>query len=143
MKLYIAMRFKRLIAGIVAALLICAGLVAGSTTAAQADPYPGTVRTSTSLSGKSVIRLGKRAVVKVKVSTAGNTRPRGKVRLIVKPRRGGATFSVTKMYVGNRVTFRTPKLKKRGAYTLTAKFLPPPRSVFRPSSSSKIIFVKR
>ena len=143
MKKYIAMRFTRFIACIAAALLICAGLVAGSTTAAQAAPYPGTVRTSTALSGKTVVKLGKRAVVKVKVSTAGTARPRGKVKLIVDPQRGGVTFSITKVYAGNSVTFRTPKLMKRGPYTLTAKYLPPPRSVFKRSSKSKFIFVKR
>jgi hypothetical protein len=143
MKKHIVMRFTRFIACITAALLICAGLVAGSTTAAQADPYPGTVRTSTAISGKTVIKLGKRAVVKVRVSAAGNPRPRGKVKLTVDPQRGGVTFSLTKAYVGNRVTFRTPTLMKRGAYTLTAKYIPPSGSVFKPSSKSKFIFVKR
>jgi hypothetical protein len=136
---------KRLIVGLLAAVLTAAGLTgisAGSATAAC--PYTGCVPTSTRVTVPNApIQVGGKARICVKVATAGNGRPHGRVSIAVTRNRGGFRYTDTKGYHG-RTCFTTPELNKRGKYTVRGSFEAFASSVFG-DSDNKVPFrvVKR
>ena len=127
---------KRMIIAAPASVALVAGLVAGPSPLATAAPYPGTVDTNTSVSAPASVDRGDSARITVRVSSAGDARPKGTVTVTVKRKKGGYTFSDTKSYRGGKIAFRTGALNKRGAYVVRAKFDAKPQSVFKDSSDS-------
>ena len=113
---------KRLIIGLISALLMTAGLVGVSETSATAAcPYTGCVKTYTKVSGPKVIKKGKAGRFCVTVTTRGNGKPRGTVTLNIKRSKGAFEYTATKPYHGTRC-FGTPVLTKGGYYRVRAHF---------------------
>jgi hypothetical protein len=135
---------KKLVAASVGVLVMSAGLVASSGTAAQADPYPGTVATKAKASvapdpvkfNKSVNACGTVAV------KSGTGTPVGKVTITVVRNKGGFKTSDTVGYAGGKVCLRTPKLKKPGGYTATVSFDAKSGSVYKDSKDDVDFVVK-
>lgn len=132
---------KKLIIGLFAAILMSAGLVAFSGSTATADPYPGTVDTTTQTNANNV-RQGRKATVRTDVFTAGNGTPKGHLDIVVKRDAGGFVFRTTRWYDGTTDVVQTPKLKKKGRYTVSARFDARDGSVFKNSSDSTTFRVK-
>ncbi|MFJ9317616.1 hypothetical protein ACIRN4_25735 [Pimelobacter simplex] len=110
---------KKLVLGLLAAVLLSAGLVAVQGTAAHAGPYPGTVATTTKAKvGK--VGPGKRAKLTVRVK-AGAAKPTGKVRVTCTQGRTKVA-GPTKSYAGKPIAIKTGKLKKRGVWRCVVKF---------------------
>lgn len=130
---------KRLVVAALSALALVLGLVGGPATAG--DPYPGPVKTATSIKAPKVLKPGKSAKVTVKVVSPGSGRPEGRVTLTVKGP-GGHDRTVRGGYDGRAVSFDTGKLAKPGKYKLLATF-DGGDSVFRSSKDSAVITVKR
>ena len=113
---------KRLIIGLISALLMTAGLVGVSETSATAAcPYTGCVKTYTHVTGPKVIKKGKAGRFCVTVTTRGNGKPRGTVTLNIKRSKGAFEYTATKPYHGKRC-FGTPILTKGGYYRVRAHF---------------------
>lgn len=128
---------KKLIAGLFAAGLMSAGLVAAGGTAAQADPYPGTVETTSKAKVPSSVRAGSKVALCGKVKTVGsNATAVGTLRIMVDRIGGGYSEDKTVAYNGGKVCI-TKKLKKPGSYVLQVEFESPANSVFNKSGDSK------
>ena len=93
---------KRLIIGLISALLMTAGLVGVSETSATAacPSYTGCVKTYTHVTGPKVIKKGKAGRFCVTVTTRGNGKPRGTVTLNIKRSKGAFEYTATKPYHG-------------------------------------------
>ena len=114
---------KKYFAGLIAALMMAAGLVSFTqSTATAACPYTGCVVTSTDINGVHHVKRHHRQTFNVKVTTAGNGAPRGRVTVKVKLNKGGFSYIDSHKYNGGKEFFTTPKLHKRGKYTITAIF---------------------
>lgn len=133
---------KKLIAGVFAATLTTAGLVAVSGTAANADPYTGTVQTVSSVSTPAAVKAGKPATIKVKVG-AGNAKAKGKVTVVVKNKAGKTVSKAIVDYKGKTIKVKTAKLKKAGSYKVVVRFAPKRNSVFKASKSKTKISVTK
>jgi hypothetical protein len=128
---------KKLIATSLGALVISAGLVASAGTAAQADPYPGTVATSSTAFAADTVKKNQTANVCVKVEVKnGNGTPVGRVTISVTRKAGGFSDSDTFGYAGGKVCFRTGKLHKLGSYSARVRFDARNGSVYKDSSDS-------
>jgi len=126
---------KKLVASAIGALMVSAGLVATAGTAAHADPYPGTVATTTTATAAKTVKKNRSANVCGKVEvTSGSGTPVGKLTISVK----GPNFSDSDTfgYAGGKVCFRTSKLKKTGKYTAKVTFDAKSDSVYKDSSDS-------
>lgn len=136
---------KRLIIGLISALLMTAGLVGVSSTSASAVcPYTGCVKTATKVTvPNSPVKKGKKAKVCVSVKTDGNGNPRGRVGIIVKRTNGGYSFLNNKPYSGGKVCFKTTKIKKTGRYVVRATFSPGASTPFGASKNSTVFRVVR
>ncbi|WP_139977444.1 Ig-like domain repeat protein [Nocardioides litoris] len=140
---------KRLVLGLLATLLVAAGLVsASSTPASAACPYTNCIQTSLNSEGPRVIRQGKKATIKVGVRAAGNVYPTGTVRFTVyKKGQRGSIFQRTKnvspaeRYV-SRTRFTTPRLSP-GTYTIRMRYTPTAGSVFKVSTNKRTLTVRR
>jgi len=111
------------------------GLVATAGTAAHADPYPGTVATTTTATAAKTVKQNRSANVCGKVEvTSGNGTPVGKLTIAVK----GRNFSQSKSfgYAGGKVCFRTAKLKKTGKYKAKVTFDAKSGTVYKDSSDT-------
>lgn len=120
---------KKVLVGAVAALLLVAG-------PAVADPYPATVKTTTSASGPQKVDRDERPTTKVRVRTGGNSNPKGKLEVTYERVKGGFRMAKTVKYPGSPVTFTGPKLHKLGKYAVHVRFVPKPDSVWKPSRDS-------
>lgn len=126
---------KKLVAGAIGALMVSAGLVASAGIAAHADPYPGTVDTTTTASAAKTVKKNRTANVCGKVEvTNGSGTPVGRLTISVK----GPNFSDSDKfgYAGGKVCFRTGKLKKTGKYTVKVSFDAKSGTVYKDSSDS-------
>ncbi len=133
---------KSLLAGLMVVVLSTFGLVTVSTGTAVADPYPGTVETTTTVKHRSSVRKTHRFSMKVTVSAAGAT-PTGTVTCKANRKKGGFQYTQSKAYSGSTVKFRTGKLRKLGRYSFTCTFVAPANSVFKGSSRSGSTKVRR
>ena len=134
---------KKILAASVGALLLTGSLVATSGSAAQADPYPGTIATSTSVTASPAkVKLRKKVTVCASVTASGNVAPSGTISFTVS--RGSKVYlTSTQAYSGTSVCVKTKKLKKKGRYTASAAFTAPANSVFKASSGSTTFKVKK
>ena len=136
---------KKFLSGLIAALLMAAGLVAISGHSAQAargctNQYVPCQSTKVKASGAKTVNAGKPAKVQVKVSAIGNVKPSGKVTIKVT---GPGGFSKTiKVTVKNgKVDANLGKLTKAGKYKVSLNFAGD--EGFRDSKSSTTITVKK
>jgi hypothetical protein len=132
---------KNLFASLMVVVLATFGLATVSSATAVADPYPGTVATTTTVKHRTSQPKMQRFKMRIKVTAAGAS-PNGTVTCQVNRKRGGFTYSRSKGYHGRAVKFRTPRLKKAGRYSFTCSYVPPPNSVFQGSSkkgSTKVL----
>jgi hypothetical protein len=107
---------KKIIDGLFAAIMMAAGLVAFSGSAAQAacPEYTG---------------------CSVTVTTEGNGRPPGRVTVTVVRGKGGYEFTDSKKYNDRTECFKTTKLNKKGNYVVKARFDRKPGSAFKDSDN--------
>ena len=132
---------KRLIIGLIAAVLMGTGLVGiSAVTASAACPYTGCVNTNTSVSGPSKVIKGESARFCVNVGSAGNGKPKGTVTLSIHRKKGKFGYTATKPYHGERC-FGTPSLRKGGYYRVRAHF--EGKGAFRNSNSWTSFVVRR
>ena len=127
---------KKFVVGIMFTLLATLGLSTVGAETAGADPYPGTVPTTTTVKYRSAVRKTHHFSMKVVVSAAGSAKPTGTVQCKVKRKGGGFKYKKTKPYAGAKVKFKTRSLRKTGKYKFTCTYQPPAASVFQPSSQS-------
>jgi len=122
---------------LIAAVMMAAGLVAfGTGPANAACPYSGCVPTKTAIEAPGKVVSGSRAKICVRVSTDGNGQPKGTVSVKVARNNGGFSFSDAKKYDSSKACFTTPKLKKKGKYSIAAHFVKKPGSRWKNSSDS-------
>lgn len=136
---------KRLIIGLISAVLMAAGLVGVSGSSASAVcPYTGCVKTSTAVTvPNSPVTKGGKAKICVSVKTAGNGAPKGRVGVSVKRTKGGYSFVNNKKYSGGQVCFKSTTLNRAGRYAVRASFFPGANTSFGPSKNSAAFRVVR
>lgn len=123
---------KRLIIGLISAVLMTGGLVGVSESANAVCPYTGCVETRTHVSVPNApVRKGHKATVCVRVSTSGNGTPRGRVTATVKG--PGLHWSRTRQYTGGAVCFTTRKIRKTGQYSARGIYSPYQSTPFKSS----------
>jgi hypothetical protein len=116
---------KKLLSGLIAAFLLSAGFVAISAETAQAScPRSQYTPCPASSAGKSsapkTVKVGKKAKVVVRITTAGNVKPRGSASVTFKGPGVNKTSKVS--YNGKPVTVTSPVLKKKGTVKVTISF---------------------
>jgi hypothetical protein len=136
---------KKLIAIFATVLLGAVGLVGWSGGTAQAGhncPYTGCLKTNTDIDGPRSIARHHRAKMRVEV-TSGNAKPRGKIKFITKRNKGGFRHVKFVPYRGEPRIIRTPRLHKKGWYTVTAIYKHGPNQPFYNSRESTQLRVRR
>lgn len=134
---------KRILVGLLAALLMTAGLSTVTSAPAQAacpradGNYPGCIQTKVSSKGVKRVAKNKRATIFVGVKAAGNVAPRGTVRLRTF-RAGRVVYNQTKTVRRasanvSRTSFKLPRLRV-GRYTIRINYTPARQGLFVPSS---------
>lgn len=127
---------KKLIASAFVAVLMTAGLVVAegapaANAANHANVYPNSVGTSTKVTGKKRVHVGKRAKVRISVSNGA----KGTVTITV--RRGKKLVKrVTRVVDGAPIKARF-KARKKGKYKVKAVFHPAAGTPFKASVSPK------
>lgn len=116
---------KKLLTGILFMVMTTFGLVAVAQPPASADPYPGTVATTTTVQNRAKVKRGKKISLKVTVTASGNVPVTGTLGCTVKRRNGGYDRTVAVSYNGGQVKLKLGKIKKKGKYTVTCTFTPP------------------
>lgn len=135
---------KKLLAVMISAVMMAAALVTFSSTSANAAcPYTGCIETFTKIGAPDRVQRGDRARICGKVTTDGNGRPKGKLFLILRRSKGGFKFTDAKRYNDKRECFRTPKLRKRGNYTIKMSFERKAGSAFEDSDQTAELRVVR
>lgn len=127
---------QKLIAGIISAFMMTAGLVAFSGTQANAAPgdaYPGSTPTVVESKPLKPFRSGKPRIRMNIEAVEGAADPRGHVFITFVRRDGKVTYSFKRFYVGDPRNFVLPK-PKPGRYVVTVTFVPKPRSIYQPST---------
>ncbi|MDP2772660.1 MAG: hypothetical protein Q8O61_03810 [Nocardioides sp.] len=135
---------KQLIASVVLMLTASIGLVAGSSTAANAAPcpYTGCFNTNTHVSGSTFIKRHAHPRVTIRVTVEdGNVRPKGFMRLIFKRVNGGYWRSRNVYYNGSVKTLVGPRLHRPGRYEVIARFKA--QAPFKASGNSYGLLVSR
>ena len=161
---------KRIFAGLITVLMMAAGLGTFSASAASAAtappsaaaaapsaaaaaasaarrarcPYTGCIRTSTRISAPNRVARHRSARICVRVGTAGNGRPRGRVSVSVVRANGGFRWSNDRATSGRyRVCFGTPRLHRLGRYVVRARFDGNANSAYRDSRDRDTLRVVR
>ncbi|TIC79447.1 hypothetical protein [Nocardioides sp. GY 10127] len=130
---------KKLIVGLLMAVLMSAGFVATTaTTANAACPYTNCKATKTHVVSAKSPKAGK-LVVKAKVTSAAKAKIVGK--LVITITKGGKTKKKTVAYTGSAKTVSWTGLAK-GKWKVTVTFTPKSGSVYKSSSASKTVTVK-
>ena len=150
---------KRLIIGLLFAVLTATGLVSVSTGSALADcPYTGCTDTDTETQIPNRIEVGGPIPITFMIDTIGSAQPRGLVFIHVeyigtlartsaekpsaeKPK--AFTWNKKVKYTGGREKIRTPKIKRPGKYKVVVRFKPRKNSVYGPSRSVETVRVTR
>lgn len=132
---------KKTLMAVLATVLIAGGAV--SAPSASAEEYPGTVVTATDIGGPRKVMIGKAPKSSIYIKSAGNTRPRGTVRVQYLHKASKKSLFKTVAYQGKRITFFGPKLKRAGSWQLRAVFRPKAGSVWRTSKDSYSVKVVR
>lgn len=134
---------KKLVVAVASSLLLAVGLVGtpGSTALARDCPYTGCLNTTTHVDGPRAVPRHAKARMKVRVRS-GNAVPRGAIKLVVKRNNGGFRHERMVPYRGGSVIIRTPKLDRKGRYTVVAVYKPGPRQPFKSSRDSSTLWVR-
>jgi len=133
---------KKLIAGLFAAILTTAGLVAVTSTApasAACTQYVCNNTSSTAKPAPKTIKAGKPAKVRVAVKTRGNIKPKGTVTITIKGK--GVNKTIRKAYNGKTLNLNLGKLRKAGKYKVTVTFKG--AQGFKDSKTTTTITVKK
>jgi hypothetical protein len=127
----------KIIAGLFAAVLMAAGLVAFSTNAQAAPdcPYTGCVNTNAQVDSPGKVARGGRAKICVHVGTDGNGQPEGSLDITVKRDKGGYQFSDGRKYNDFKECFTTTRLQQLGGYSIKAHFEAKDGSAYRNANS--------
>lgn len=116
---------KKLISGVIAALLLSAGFVAVSAETASAactpTKYVECQASSTKPAGAKTIKAGKKPKTVVSVKTQGSVKPKGTVTVTYKGP-GGFSKTVKATVVDGKVTVTGPALSKPGKYKVSVSF---------------------
>lgn len=133
---------KKLIAALFATVLATAGLVFATSVPASANctpsQYSGCVATKTKVKGPGAVAKGQKGTFCATVKAVGSTAtPTGKVTIKIKKNAGGTVARKSFNYKGTAVCLKTPKLTKKGGYTVTANYRSPSSSVFQNSTGTK------
>ncbi|MFI5429473.1 hypothetical protein [Aeromicrobium sp. UC242_57] len=97
-----------------------------------------TKKSTTSISAPGSVKGGKSFTVKVK--TSGSS---GKVAGTIKIKFNGKTITKSISNGSTSVSFKAPKVKKNKKYSISATYTPKKDSVYKASSKSKSITVKK
>lgn len=132
---------KKIVAGIIGAVVMTSGLTAVTASSADAGvaPYPGTVKTRTIAVG---LRSKQPHVAKVfvKVTSYGNGKPTGRLEFTFVKRANGKNYTFSRGYDGvHRYKFHG---LQSGTYAAVVNFVPPDNSVYRPSSAKTRVTVR-
>lgn len=130
---------KKLILGLLSAVLILGGLVATSEVTASAAPYPGTVKTKVIAAGIQGNHKGAAGVF-VKVSSFGHGKPSGHLSFTFVNKRTGKVYSFGRSYDGAKKYYFSGL--KRGKYSISVLYSPPSGSKYKPSSAKAFVKVK-
>jgi hypothetical protein len=127
---------KKLIVGLLASFMVAAGLVAfSSTPATAACPYTACIATTTTANAAAVkVRRPATVTVRVKAARSGNTPVRGSLTVTVKRVGGGFSKVIRSSYTGSAKKVRTPRLNKKGRYTVVVRFTPARNSIYKASN---------
>ena len=134
---------KKMLAAVIATVMMTFGLVATVSTPAQAAcPYSSCIPTTTTPKAKPSVRKNKGIRIKVTVTPqTGTGTPVGQVRVRVKKKNGGYLKVKTVAYNGGKI--RVPfKGLKVGNYVARARFIPGPTSVYLPSKGKTTFNVR-
>ncbi|MQW78124.1 hypothetical protein GHK92_19840 [Nocardioides sp. dk4132] len=114
---------KKLIAGLFAAILTTAGLVAVSSAPAQAACQKGyaCVKTSTKVSSNGSIRRGQRATITITLSAKGNIAPKGTYTVRFVGAGAGAKQTI-KVSRAGKFTARSGVAKRKGKIRAIVSF---------------------
>ena len=134
---------KKLIAGLFAAILTTAGLVAISSAPAQAacGKYVCNPTSSTVKPAPKNVQVGKPAKVKITVKTRGTVQPKGVLTVKVTGPGGFKKTITVKVRNSKALNVNLGKLKKAGKYKVTSTFKGD--DGFRDSKASATITVKK
>lgn len=116
---------KKIVVGLLATIMMAAGLVVGSgvSAVAQGCPYGGCPTAYTYIDAPDRVVRDHRATICVKMGSQGNAeQPRGKITLRVTRAEGGYRLLRVEHYPGHEICFRTTKLRKLGDYLIKATF---------------------
>ena len=127
---------KKLLVGLIAAILMAGGLVATTSVSAQAAPYPGTVKTMTKASSQPA--KARHASIKVSLSSKSG-KPKGNLTFTFVNKKTGKSVSFKKGAKSGAFSFGL----KPGNYTVTVRFIPKKGSKWKPSSSKTSVKVKK
>lgn len=127
---------KKILAALIAAFMISAGLVAAAGSPAQAAcPYTGCVKTTTVSNAKQIKKTRKVAVA-FKVTAQGNAKPKGKVKVTLKGK--GRNLVKSASAPNGRVVF---KGVKPGTYKVLVKY--GANGAFKASADRTTVKVRR
>ncbi|GGO79064.1 hypothetical protein [Nocardioides deserti] len=136
---------KKLIIGLLASVLMAAGLVGATGTAAnaeQCDRYGVCVEPNADVkpkagTNKKNVKPNQRPKFKMKLKAAGNATVTGDLKVVIRPKKvgnggtAGAVYKARKDLNGNgAATIKGAKLKP-GVYIVTLKFIPNPNTPWR------------
>ena len=130
---------KKIIAGAAGAIMLSAGLVASASTAAHADPYPGTVATQVTITAPAKVKRKKQATICAAVTPrTGTAQPVGTLTITVTKNSNSKVITQGQFvnYAGGTACVTTYSLKKVGGYTARATYVSRPGTVFNDSSNS-------
>ena len=129
---------KKLIVGLVAAVMLAAGLVSASGTTASAAAYPGSCATTTSAIGLGPYKGKAKVFVRVLSNRCG--KPKGKIDFTFVNKGNGNSLHFRRDYSGGERTY-TFKSLNRGRYSALVTYLPPTGSMFKPSTNKTKVTV--
>ncbi|WKN48035.1 hypothetical protein [Nocardioides sp. Arc9.136] len=118
---------KKLILGLLASVLMAAGLVGTSGTAAnaeQCDRYGVCVKPEATVVKDKQVEPGERPKVKLKLDSNGDAAVKGTARMILKKVGGKVVSNKTKKLKGGAATIQGPADLAPGKYKVTVKFIP-------------------
>lgn len=134
---------KKFAASVIVALLMCAGLVAASSTTASARPYIPEIRTSCNATSQGTVNKNQRPKLRVAVRAQGSNRtPRGTIKINYVRLNGGKRVSYQRAYSGSPIVYDFPPLRKPGRYRVVIRYNPPGTSPFYSCSDDANQFVR-
>ena len=115
---------NKLVTGLLALVLATFGVVAVAPSPAAADPYPGTVNTTTTVKYRAQVRRKHRFSMRVTVSASGNVSVTGSVSCTVRGKKGSYTLTRQTAYNGSQVKIRTGEAASDGSLSLRLHLQP-------------------